>query len=292
MIMKSGQKLKWHAKTYIGLILSFLYIPIFVLIVFSFNASKSRALFTHFTLNWYKELFNNQLIIDSLINTLILAFASAIIATIVGTAAAIGLSHINKYARKVVLNVTYMPMINPDIITGVSLMLLFTSLQAVFAWIGAKAGSDINFQFGFGTLLLSHITFNLPYVILNVRPKLRQMDPSIYEAARDLGCNEFQAFTKVVIPDIMPGIITGFLTSITMSIDDFIVSYFVSGPTSQTLPITIFSMTRRKVSPEINAISTIMFLVVLLVLLIVNYIESTLEKKGHRAVKQRSVSIG
>lgn len=282
MIQKN---LRWYAKTYAGLIMAFLYLPIFVLIIFSFNESKSRGMFTGFTLHWYRDLFQNDLIISSLKNTLILAIVSAVVATILGTAASIGMNYMSKWGRTIFLNATYLPMINPDIITGVSLMLLFTSLQALFAWMGLQ-----EFQFGFGTLLISHITFNLPYVILNVRPRLRQMDPAIYEAARDLGCNEWQAVTKVVIPDIMPGIMSGFLTSITMSIDDFIISYFVSGPTSQTLPITIFSMTRRKVSPEINALSTLMFLVVLLVLLIVNYIDAGKDKRTSRQIG--GVTIG
>ena len=284
-MMFRGKKMKWYTKTYLGVILTFLYLPIMVLILFSFNQSKSRAYFTGFTFDWYKQLFTNSLILNSLKITLILAVLSSVIATILGTAAAIGMSRMKGWARGIVLNITYIPMINPDIITGVSFMLLFTSLQAVFAWIGIS-----NFKFGFGTLLLSHITFNLPYVILNVRPRLRQMDPSIYEAARDLGCNELQAFTKVVLPDIMPGVTAGFLTSITMSLDDFIVSYFVSGPTSQTLPITIFSMTRRKVSPEINALSTIMFGVILLVLLLVNISDAKKEKNQARRI--RGVEIG
>ncbi|MFV0401000.1 MAG: ABC transporter permease [Oscillospiraceae bacterium] len=259
--------------------MAFLYMPIAVLIVFSFNQSKSRAYWTGFTLNWYKELFSNELIISSLWNTLIIAFLSSLIATVIGTAAAIGLSRMNKWVRGIVLNITYMPMINPDIITGVSMMLLFGLFQALVAWMGGLFGTSWSFESGFWTLLLAHITFNIPYVILNVRPKLRQMDPSIYEAARDLGCNEWQAIRKVVLPDIMPGIVAGFLTSITMSLDDFVISYFVTGASFQTLPITIFSMTRRKVSPEINALSTIIFVVVLVVLVLVNISDSRKEKR-------------
>lgn len=274
-----NRKLKWYAKTYIGAIMAFLYMPIAVLIVFSFNQSKSRAYWTGFTLNWYKELFSNELIISSLWNTLIIAFLSSLIATVIGTAAAIGLSRMNKWVRGIVLNITYMPMINPDIITGVSMMLLFGLFQALVAWMGGLFGTSWSFESGFWTLLLAHITFNIPYVILNVRPKLRQMDPSIYEAARDLGCNEWQAIRKVVLPDIMPGIVAGFLTSITMSLDDFVISYFVTGASFQTLPITIFSMTRRKVSPEINALSTIIFVVVLVVLVLVNISDSRKEKR-------------
>jgi spermidine/putrescine transport system permease protein len=161
-------------------------------------------------------------------------------------------------------------------------MLLFGAFRNFFVWLGENAGVSIPFEFGYITLILAHITFNIPYVILNVMPKLRQMDKNVYEAALDLGCNQWQAFTKVVVPDIMPGITAGFLTSITMSLDDFIISYFVSGPTSQTLPITIFSMTRRKVSPEINALSTIIFVIVLAVLIIVNLNDASKEKKQRR----------
>ncbi|MDL2233156.1 ABC transporter permease [Ruminococcaceae bacterium OttesenSCG-928-L11] len=270
--------MKWYAKTYIGFIMAFLYLPILVLIVYSFNESKSRSYFTGFTLNWYKQLFTNDLIINSLMNTLVVALISSVVATIIGTAAAIGIMNMNKWLRAAVMNFTYLPIINPEIITGVSMMLLFGAFQTLFAWLGENTGVNIPFQFGYVTLVLAHITFNIPYVILNVMPKLRQMDKSIYEAALDLGCNEWQAFTKVVVPDIMPGITAGFLTSITMSLDDFIISYFVSGPTSQTLPITIFSMTRRKVSPEINALSTIIFVVVLAVLILVNINDARKEK--------------
>lgn len=275
-------KMKWYAKTYVGFIIAFLYMPILVLIAYSFNESKSRSYFTGFTFGWYKQLFTNELIISSLFNTLIVAAVSSVVATIIGTAAAIGISNMNKWLRSAVMNFTYIPIINPEIVTGVSMMLLFGFFQGFFIWLGNSTGIEIPFEFGFATLILAHITFNIPYVILNVMPKLRQMDRNVYEAALDLGCNEWQAFIKVVIPDIMPGIMAGFLTSVTMSIDDFIISYFVSGPTSQTLPITIFSMTRRKVSPEINALSTIIFIVVLTVLVIVNINDARKEKSVRR----------
>lgn len=275
-----NRKMKWYAKTYIGFIMAFFYLPIVVMIFFSFNESKSRAFFTGFTLNWYRQLFSNDLIIHSLMNTLFIAATAAVLATVIGTAAAIGLTNMNKWLRAVMMNFTYMPVINPEIVTGVSFMLLFVSAQALIEGLNTALGVEIPIpDFGYVTLILAHITFCIPYVILNVMPKLRQMDKNVYEAALDLGCNEWQAFTKVVIPDIMPGIVAGFLTSITMSLDDFVISYFVSGPTSQTLPITIFSMTRRKVSPEVNAISTIIFVVVLVVLLAVNISEARHEKK-------------
>ncbi|MCL2035659.1 MAG: ABC transporter permease [Oscillospiraceae bacterium] len=282
-------KLRWYAKTYIGFILAFFYIPILVMIAYSFNESKSRTFFTGFTLDWYNRLFTNDLIISSLQNTLIIAFAASITATVIGTAAAIGLYNMNKWLKSVMLNFTYLPIVNPEIITGVSFMLLFVSIQALIEGINTSFGAAIPMlEFGRATLILAHITFCLPYVILNVMPKLRQMDKNIYEAALDLGCNEWQAFYKIVVPDIMPGIIAGFLTSFTMSLDDFIISYFVTGPTSQTLPITIFSMTRRRVSPEINALSAIIFVVVLLVLLTLNFYDIRREKHMLKRMEVRS----
>lgn len=246
---------KLSSKLYMALVFGFLYIPIFVLIINSFNASKSRTVWTGFTFDWYKKLFNNEVILNSLVNTLIIAVIASVIATILGTAAAIGIFNMKRMTKSLIINITYLPIINPEIVTGVSLMLLFVFL---------------NIDLGVVTLVLAHITFCVPYVILNVLPKLHQMNRHLYEAAMDLGCNPMQAFFKVIIPEIMPGIITGFLMSITYSIDDFVISYFTHGATSQTLPITIFSMTRRKVSPEVNALSAIIFVVILVVLLIMN----------------------
>ena len=240
---------------YISFIFLFLYAPIAVSMLYSFNESKSRSVWTGFTLDWYVRLFNNDLIISSFVNTIILAAASSVIATIIGTAAALGIHSMKKLPKTIVMNATYLPILNPEIITGVSLMLLFVWLKI---------------RLGFITLLLAHITFSIPYVILNVMPKLRQMDKHLYEAALDLGCTPFQAFSKIIIPEIFPGIISGFLMAFTYSIDDFVISYFNTGPTMQTLPITIFSMIRKQVSPEINAISTIMFMTVLLLLLLMN----------------------
>jgi len=278
------KKLRWFGKTYIGFLMAFFYLPIIVLIIFSFNESKSRAYFTGFTFDWYKKLFTNELILTSLLNTLIIALVSSVVATVIGTAAAIGMRSMNKWMRGVHLNFTYLPMINPEIVTGVSMMLLFVSFQRIFSWLAEVTGGLVNipFSFGFITLILAHITFNIPYVILNVSPKLRQMDQNVYDAARDLGCNEWQALYRVVIPDIMPGISAGFLTSITMSLDDFVISYFVSGPNSQTLPITIYSMMRKKVSPEANALSAIIFVVVLAVLILINLNDMRKEKTRKR----------
>lgn len=258
------KKHRWWSSTYVGLVFAFLYVPIFVLIAFSFNESKSRNVFTGFTLDWYQKLFQNELIISALVNTLIVAAIASVVATILGTSAAIGINSLNKYLRKLVLNVTYMPIINPEIVTGVSLMLLFVFFKV---------------SMGFTTLLLAHITFNVPYVIFSVMPRLRRMDQNLYDAALDLGCSPFLAFRKVVFPEILPGVLSGFLMAFTYSLDDFVISYFTAGTGWQTLPVAIFSMTRRRVSPEINALSTIIFVVVLTVLLLINIKDSRAQKR-------------
>lgn len=255
------------SKIYTSIIFLFLYIPIGVLIVNSFNASKSRTVWTGFTLDWYAKLFHNETIMTSLLNTLLVALIASVVATILGTAAAIGIYNMNSVARKFIMNITLIPNVNPEIVTGVSLMLLFVFLKL---------------EFGFTTLILSHITFCVPYVILNVMPKLRQMNRNLCEAAADLGCNQLQVFSKVMVPEIMPGILSGFLMSLTYSIDDFVISYFTHGASAQTLSITIFSMTRRKVSPEVNALSAIIFVVVLTILLIVNIMDIKKHEKEAR----------
>lgn len=263
--------MKKLSKLYMTLVMLFLYAPIFVLIVFSFNESKSKSVFTGFTLDWYQKLLNNEIIISSLRNTVIIAVIASLAATILGTAAAIGINRMKKLPKTIVMNVTNIPVINPEIVTGVSLMLLFVFFTA-----------RMNFEFGFVTLIIAHITFNVPYVILNVLPKLRQMNPNIYEAAQDLGCNSSQAFFKVVLPEIMPGVLSGFLMSFAFSLDDFVVSYFTSGSNFQTLPITIYSMTRKRVSPQINALSTIIFAVVMIILITKNILE---RKNTERNIK-------
>ena len=252
------------SRIYMAIIFFFLYSPIAVMALFSFNASKSRTVWTGFTLDWYAKLFHNETIINSLGVTMIVALIASVVSTVLGTAAAIGIFNMKKKTRGVIMYFTYLPILNPEIVTGVSLMLLF-----VFA------GLDM----GFLTLILAHISFCVPYVILNVLPKLRQMDTSLLEAAMDLGCNQRGVFGKVVLPEIMPGVLTGFLMSITYSIDDFVISYFTHGAESQNLSVTIYSMTRRKVSPEINALSTIIFLVVLTVLIVMNVTDAKRQKK-------------
>ena len=239
------RKNRWLSSLYVWLVMVFLYAPIAVLIIFSFNDSKSRNTWTGFTLRWYEELFHDRVIIQSFIVMLVVAIVSSVIATVLGTLAAIGLNKMNKKLKSVVMTFTYLPMINPEIITGVALMLLFIYLKM---------------EFGMQTLIVAHITFNVPYVILNVLPKLKQMDKNTYDAALDLGCNPFTAFTKV----------------------DFVISYFVSGASIQTLPVAIYSMTRRRVSPKINALSTIMFAVVLLILVIYNVVSSRKGKPVRR----------
>jgi len=228
--------------------------------IFSFNNSKSRVIWHGFTFKWYLKLFENQEILSAFYNTLIIGVVSACIATVLGLVASIGIVKSKKLTKKVIMNLTNIPLINPEIVTGVSLMLMFVFL---YKNLGI-------FKPGLITLICAHTTFCLPYAILSIMPKLRQTDSNIYEAAQDLGCNQIQAFFKVVLPQIMPGIITGFIMSFTMSIDDFVISYFTGG-TTQTLPITVYSMTRKMVSPEINALSSLLFFTVFILLLIVNF---------------------
>ena len=251
--------MKAISKIYTWLIFIFLYAPIVVLMVFSFNDSKSRVVWNGFTLSWYERLFHNEEILNALTNTLIIAVITAVCATILGTAAAIGIRSMNKWVKRVVMNLTNLPMVNPEIVTGVSMLLLFVFLHDRLGILKP----------GMATLVIAHITFCLPYVVLNVMPKLRQMDPHLYEAAQDLGCHPVPAFFKVVLPEIMPGIVTGMIMAFTLSIDDFVISYFTGG-TTQTLPVAIYSMTRKIVSPEINALSTILFGAVMILLITIN----------------------
>ena len=253
--------MKILSKVYTTLVFLFLYAPIVVLIVFSFNQSKSRSVWKGFSLRWYENLFNDHIILEALWTSIEVAVLAAIIATIIGTAAAVGLKRMNKGLRSVMLTLNNIPMVNPDIVTGISMMLLFV---AIFTATGLLRP-------GFVTLVIAHVTFCIPYVILSVLPKLNQMNPSIYEAAQDLGCPPMKAFMKVVMPEIMPGIITGLMMAFTLSLDDFVISYFTSGSTAQTLPMVIYSMTKRRLSPKVNALSAIMFVIVMVMLLIINF---------------------
>lgn len=241
------------------LIFFFLYAPLVVLIVFSFNESKSRNIWTGFSLKWYAKLFADKEILRALFNTIIVAVVASFLATVIGTVACFGILKMRRWAKRSVMNVNNLPIVNPEIVTGVSLMLLFVF---VYKNLGI-------FRPGIVTLIFAHTTFCLPYVVLSVLPKLRQISPYLYEAAQDLGCTPARAFFKVILPDIFPGIVTGFIMAFTLSLDDFVISYFTSGAT-QTLPIAIYSMTRKIVSPEINALSTILFAVVLLLLIAIN----------------------
>lgn len=269
---------------FIALAFLFLYAPILVLIVFSFNASSSTAVWTGFTLDWYKELFQNELILGALWTTLAVSALASILATIIGTAAAIGFQNLRRRFRGVCMTVNNIPLTNADIITGVSMMLLF--LLAVDAWNGplrTLLGESLpKLNLGFWSLLIAHITFNVPYVILSVTPKLRQLDPNIYEAAQDLGDHGLHAFGKVILPEIMPGVVNGLLMAFTLSIDDFVISYFTAGAQTQTLSMVIYSMARKRVSPEINALSAIMFTVVVALMVVVNLRQARQERQAKR----------
>lgn len=240
---------------YLFIIFLFLYTPIFTLIVFSFNDSKSMAKWSGFTLKWYGELFQNERIMKALYFTILIAILSSVIATIIGTFAAIGINKMRGFKKAALLNINYLPILNPDIVTGIALMSLF-----IF----------VKLEFGFATLLIAHITFNIPYVILAVLPKLKQLPENITEAALDLGATPTYTLWKIILPQIKPGIFAGMLIAFTMSIDDFVISFFTTGPGVTNLSIEIYSMARRGIKPEINALSTLMFVTVLILLLIVN----------------------
>ena len=270
----------------------FLYAPIIILIVFSFNAGNSSSVWKGFSLHWYQQLFHNRLIMHSVYTTLMVSLLATIIATIAGTFAAIGFFAMRRKPRETLMAVNNIPMMNADIVTGVSLCLLFV---VFFNGWGAFAGWVNSWQtavvlperltMGFGTLLIAHVCFNIPYVILAVGPKLRQMDRNLVDAAQDLGCTWMQAFWKVIIPEIKPGIVSGALTAFTMSIDDFIISYFTAGTSSSTLAMTIYGMTKKRVSPEINAISTLLFVTVILLLALINIRENHHSHHAHHAAR-------
>lgn len=271
------KKTSFGAKLYMFIVFLFLYAPIVVMMFFSFNESSSTYTFTGFSTKWWVKMFNDSAAMEALTNTLILAVASALVATVLGTLAALGIYNgKNKLYKNALMTVTNIPMMNPEIVTGISMMLLF-----VFA--GTLVG--VSDTLGFGTLLIAHVTFCLPYVILNVLPKLKQFDYSVYEAAVDLGCKPAKAFFKVVMPNIMSGIVTGLVMSFTLSLDDFIISYFTNGPSFQTLPVYIFSMTKKRVKPDMFALSTLIFVVILVLLIVMNVIQSKSDKKGKSGAK-------
>ena len=271
-------------RTYVILVFCFMYLPIAVMIAFSYNESKYRSNFTGFTLGWYKSLFHNEMTLSALGLSLVLALVSSIIATVLGTAASLGIASMGRKSRLVVTNITYIPVVNPEIITGISLMLLFVAYQRFSEGVSWLPDTIM----GMPTLLIAHIAFNVPYVIFNVTPKLKQLDIKLYEAALDLGCDPRQAFFKVILPEISPAILSAFLICLTYSIDDFMISYFNCG-TVETLPIAIYSMTRKKVSPEIYALSTIMFVVILTIILISNAMESREYRRDQKALRGEDV---
>ncbi len=267
-----------QARIFEILMFLFLYAPIFVLIVFSFNSSSSRTVWSGFTFKWYPELLTDSSIMSAVYTTLLVSVLAAAIATVAGTFAAIGFSSMRRRWRSPLLAVNNIPVMNADIVTGVSLCLLF-----VFA------GQILGFKQGFGTLLVAHITFNIPYVILSVMPKIRQLDSHLVDAAQDLGCTWFGAFRRVVIPQIMPGIVNGAIIAFTMSIDDLIISYFTAGSKVFTLSMRIYAMTKKRLSPKINAVSTLLFVSVLILLIIINVRAMRQEEKEKRL--RRSINL-
>ncbi len=254
-------------KIYLFLIFVFLYGPIATLIVLSFNESKFRGRWGGFSLKWYESLFSSREIMEALWTTLLLAFLSALIATILGTAASFAMNRMKRLPKMILMTVTNIPMLNADIVTGISLMLLFIAMR---------------YRMGFSSVLLAHITFNLPYVVLSVLPKLKQINKSVYEAALDLGASRGYAFIKVIFPDILPGILTGFLLSFTMSLDDFVITHFTKGMGVDTLSTKIYAEVRKGIKPEIYALSTIMFVAVFFMLVIIN------RKNGKNENKERT----
>lgn len=252
------------SRVYIALCFIILYAPIAVLMLFSFNSTSSTGVFSGFSLYWYRELFKNANVFNALRNTLILAVTSSVTSTVIGTGAAVGLDRMrSRRMRGVITSLTNVPMMNPDIVTGVSMMLLFV-------FVGTLVGATQD-KLNFWTLFIAHVTFNLPYVILNITPKLKQMDRNLPEAAQDLGCTPLQSFFKVELPAIMPGVLSGLIMAFTLSLDDFVISYFTSGSDFQTLPILIYSMTKKEVKPDIYALSTLIIITILALLLLSNF---------------------
>ena len=284
------------SRVLMALVFLFLYAPILLLIVFSFNKGNSNIVWTGFSLDWYKSLFQNRLIMRSVYTTLLVSLLATVIATFAGTFAAIGFYNLRRRQRTVLNTVNNIPMMNADIVTGVAMCLSFVAFFSFWSrfavWFNGLQNMitlPSRLTLGFGTLLIAHITFNIPYVILSVSPKLRQMDKNLVDAAQDLGCTWMQAFWKVILPEIKPGIASGALTAFTMSVDDFIISYFTAGSSSSTLAMTIYGMTKKRVTPEINAISTLLFITVLRLLVIVNLREVRMERIGRQETPRSRV---
>lgn len=268
--------MKAVSKIYVALVFTILYIPILVLVLFSFNSTANTGDLTGLSLYWYRELFNSPDTFNALKNTLILAISASVISTVIGTAAAVGITKFKKnFTRNTVLSITNVPMMNPDIVTGISMMLLFVFIG------NFTMSAD---KLGFGTLLIAHVTFCLPYVILSVRPKILQMNKALPEAAMDLGCTPLMSFFKVELPNIMSGVVSGFILAFTLSLDDFVISYFTTGNDFQTLPLLIYSMTKKEVKPDIYALSTLMIAAVTVLLLL-----SNISSKGKTAERKAAL---
>ena len=268
------------SKIYTALIFIFLFAPIAILLVFSFNEAKSLSVFSGVSFKWYRELFRDDETLKAVRNTLVLAVSASLISTVMGTAAAVGINKLrNRYLRAALDTVTNIPMVNPDIITGISLMLMFVFVGSFFG-----AATSLNFA----TMLIAHITFCLPYLILQVLPKLQQMDKALPEAAMDLGCTPMRAFLRVEVPEILPGVVTGLIMAFTLSLDDFVISYFTQGNGFQTLPIRIYNMTKKTVTPKMYALATIIFFVLLALLLLSNLVDDEDSKRLREAKKARS----
>ena len=261
------KKTNLFSNMYLFFVLLFLYLPIVVLIVFSFNKSKYGGIWTGFTLDWYKQLFKDKSIISSLYNTFFVAAVSSIISTIIGTLASLGIQSMRSNYKKAMMNLSYISMINPDIVIGVSLLSFFSLFQFL--------------KLGYVTLILAHITLCVPYVVFAVLPKLQQLNPNLSEAAQDLGATPTQTFFKIILPEIKPGIISGMIMSFTLSLDDFIISFFTTGAGISTLSIKVYSMTKRGVSPKINALTTLMLLVIIILMIIIQIRSSKSEKNRY-----------
>lgn len=258
--------IRFIQRFYVALIFIILYAPIAVLIALSFNASKSRVVWGGFTWDWYKSLFHSAAIMEALTTTILLGLLSALLATLIGTVAALSLEGLQGRRKALLLGATNIPLLNADIVTGIALMLLFVRFCSL----------------GFGTMLIAHIVFSVPFVVLSVLPKLRQIDRHVYDAARDLGASPPYAFFKVVLPDLFPGVLTGFLLSITMSLDDFVVTYFTKGPGINTISTMVYAEMRKGIKPELYALSTLLFVTVLILLFIVNRRTAQKNGKHHR----------
>lgn len=271
--------MKTTSRIYMGIIYFLLYAPIVAIVLFSFNAGESTSVMEGLSFRWYAALFQKSDLFEALRNSLFLALTSALIATVIGTLAAVGLSAMrNKFAKASINALTDIPMMNPDIVTGISMMLLFV-------FISNRIFGNAEVELGYFTLLIAHVTFNLPYVILSVTPKLRQMDKFLPEAAQDLGCTPLKSFFLVELPNILPGIISGFIMAFTLSLDDFVISLFNGGDNFKTLPVLIYNYTKKPVKPDVYALFTIIVLVIMLLLVLSNLASSRGEKKARKAMK-------